>query len=105
MNEVRAMKAFKDANKLYAANDWRAAAEKYEEALVATTPTAGDLYFYLGNSYDNMYRPTRKGEPNNDAYLDKGHRQLQAGRGESQDAGRQAAVAAVSGQRLRVRTS
>jgi tetratricopeptide (TPR) repeat protein len=69
-NEVRAMKAIKDAHKLYQANDWRAAAEKYEEAL-QLNPDAGDMYFYLGNSYDNMYRPTRKGEPNNDSYLTK----------------------------------
>ena len=65
LNEVRAMKAIKDAHKLYQANDWRAAAEKYEEAL-QLNPAAGDMYFYLGNSYDNLYRPTRKGEPNND---------------------------------------
>ncbi len=32
MNEVRAMKAFKDGNKAYTASDWRAAAEKYERA-------------------------------------------------------------------------
>jgi tetratricopeptide (TPR) repeat protein len=70
MNEVRAMKAIKDAHKLYQANDWRAAAEKYEEAL-QLNPEVGDMYFYLGNSYDNMYRPTRKGEPNNDGYLTK----------------------------------
>ena len=69
-NEVRAMKAIKDAHKLYQANDWRAAAEKYEEAL-QLNPGAGDMYFYLGNAYDNMYRPTRKGEPNNDSYLTK----------------------------------
>jgi tetratricopeptide (TPR) repeat protein len=70
LNEVRAMKAIKDAHKLYQANDWRAAAEKYEEAL-QLNPEVGDMYFYLGNSYDNMYRPTRKGEPNNDGYLTK----------------------------------
>jgi tetratricopeptide (TPR) repeat protein len=70
MNEVRAMKAVKDANKLYAANDWRGAAEKYEEA-IRLNPEKGDFYFYLANSYDNMYRPTRKGEPNNDSYLEK----------------------------------
>jgi tetratricopeptide (TPR) repeat protein len=70
MNEVRAMKSIKDAHKLYQANDWRAAAEKYEEALLLN-PSAGDMYFYLGNSYDNMYRPTRQGEPNNDGYLAK----------------------------------
>lgn len=79
MNEIRAMKAFKDGNKLYAANDWREAAAKYEEAIqldpegnlnsCGTSP--GCVYFYLGNSYDNLYRPTRKGEATNDAYLDK----------------------------------
>jgi tetratricopeptide (TPR) repeat protein len=70
VNEVRAMKAIKDAHKLYQASDWRAAAEKYEEAL-QLNPEAGDIYFYLGNAYDNLYRPTRKGEANNDAYLTK----------------------------------
>jgi tetratricopeptide (TPR) repeat protein len=70
INEIRAMKAIKDAHKLYQANDWRAAAEKYEEAL-ELNPDAGDMYFYLGNSYDNLYRPTRKGEATNDAYLTK----------------------------------
>ena len=67
LNQVRAMKAFKDGNKAYAASDWRVAVQKYEEA---EKLTAGDatcewcpaIYFYLGNSYDNMYRPARKGE-------------------------------------------
>ena len=79
MNEIRAMKAFKDGNKLYSANDYREASQKYEEAIqldpqdninsCGTSP--GCVYFYLGNSYDNLYRPTRKGEPTNDAYLEK----------------------------------
>lgn len=76
MNQVRAMKAFKDGNKAYAASDWRAAAAKYEEA---TKLTEGDttcqwcpaIYFYLANSYDNMYRPARKGEAANDALMQK----------------------------------
>ncbi len=79
MSEVRAMKAYKDANKLYAANDYRAAAEKYEEAIQMDPAdninscggSPGCVYFYLGNSYDNVYRPTRRGEPNNDALLEK----------------------------------
>lgn len=70
VNEVRAKKASRDAHGLYAKNDWRGAAEKYAEA-IALNPENGDMYFYLGNSYDNMYRPTRRGEPNNDSYLDK----------------------------------
>jgi len=75
-NQIRAMKAFKDGNKAYAASDWRVAINKYEEA---SQLTANDtscewcpaIYFYLANSYDNMYRPARKGEPANDALMQK----------------------------------
>ncbi len=75
-NQVRAMKAFKDGNKAYAASDWRVAVENYEEAaqMTANDPTCEwcpAIYFYLGNSYDNMYRPARKGEAANDALLTK----------------------------------
>ena len=70
IGEVRAMKAFKDANKLYAASDWKPAADKYEQA-IAMNPEFATIYFYLGNSYDNLYRPARKGEPANDALLQK----------------------------------
>ena len=31
----------------------------------------GDAYFYLGNSYDNLYKPSRKGEADNDVLLTK----------------------------------
>ena len=79
LNEVRAVKAFKDGNKMYKANDWRAAAAKYEEVLRldpdGSVDTCGDspgcVYFYLANSYDNLYRPTRKGQPENDQLLEK----------------------------------
>ena len=70
VNEVRAMKAFKDGNKLYAGSDWRPAASKYEEAL-QMNPDNSLIYFYLANSYDNLYRPARAGEAANDAFLDK----------------------------------
>jgi tetratricopeptide (TPR) repeat protein len=79
IGQIKAMKAFKDGNKLYASNDFRGAAAKYEEAVAAdpagelnscgTSP--GCVYFFLANSYDNLYRPARKGEPTNDAYLTK----------------------------------
>ena len=68
LNEVRAMKAFKDGNKAYGASDWRVAAEKYEDAS-RLNPENGAIYFYLANSYDNMYRPARKGEAANDELL------------------------------------
>jgi tetratricopeptide (TPR) repeat protein len=80
MNEIRAMKAFKDGNKLYGANDYREAAQKYEEALQLDPDDhinscgpggPGCVWFFLANSYDNIYRPTRKGEATNDAYLEK----------------------------------
>lgn len=70
VNEVRAMKAFKDGNKLYSGSDWRLAANKYEEAL-QMDPDNTLIYFYLANSYDNLYRPARAGEAANDAFLDK----------------------------------
>lgn len=70
VNEVRAQKAFKDANKLYAASDWRAAAAKYEEA-IQLNPENAYSNFFLANCFDNLYRPTRAGEPENDALLAK----------------------------------
>ncbi len=62
--------AFRDANAKYQAQDYRTAAAKYEEA-VAADPNLTAAYFFLGNSYDNLYKPTRKGEPENDALLTK----------------------------------
>jgi tetratricopeptide (TPR) repeat protein len=71
--------AFKDANTFYQQQDYKAASEKYEETLAAcrgseptcTEPRLIAAYFFLGNSYDNQYRPARKGEPNNDSMLTK----------------------------------
>lgn len=70
INEVRAMKAFKDGNKLYAGSDWKAAAAKYDEAL-QLNPDSAIIYFYLANSYDNQYRPGRAGDPENEKLLEK----------------------------------
>jgi tetratricopeptide (TPR) repeat protein len=67
---LKAMKAFKDANTQYAAQEWKKAADKYEQAL-ASNPELVTAYFFLGNSYDNLYKPSRAGEPENDAYMQK----------------------------------
>jgi tetratricopeptide (TPR) repeat protein len=65
---LRAQKAWKEANDRYRAQDWRAAAERYEAA-IAADPAKTEVYFYLGNSYDNLYKPSRAGEPENDAQI------------------------------------
>jgi tetratricopeptide (TPR) repeat protein len=67
---LKAKKHFKDANALYSRQEYRGAAEKYEEA-IAADPELTTAYFYLGNSYDNLYKPSRAGEPENDSYLQK----------------------------------
>jgi tetratricopeptide (TPR) repeat protein len=67
---LQAKMAFRDANTAYSAQDYRAAAEKYEEA-IAADPSLTAAYFFLGNSYDNLYRPARRGEAANDELLTK----------------------------------
>jgi tetratricopeptide (TPR) repeat protein len=73
-NNMKAMKAFKDANVAYQAQDWKRASERYEDAIRANPDlNAGGVtpYFFLANSYDNLYKPTRAGEAENDAYIQK----------------------------------
>jgi tetratricopeptide (TPR) repeat protein len=67
---LKARMALRDAVKFYQRQDYKQAAQKYEEALQAD-PSLGDAYFYLGNSYDNLYKPSRKGEADNDELLQK----------------------------------
>jgi tetratricopeptide (TPR) repeat protein len=67
---LKAKMAFKDANAAYQAGDYKKAAGKYEEA-IAQDPKLTPIYFYLGNCYDNLYKPARKGEQQNDEYLAK----------------------------------
>jgi tetratricopeptide (TPR) repeat protein len=67
---VQAKRAFKAANTAYQAQDYKKAAELYEEAVKAD-PTLAQAYFYLGNSYDNQFKPSRRGEADNDALLQK----------------------------------
>ena len=70
VNKLKAKKAFKEANTLYQQQDWKRAADRYEEA-AANDPTLSGVHFFLGNSYDNLYKPSRKGEQQNDEYLTK----------------------------------
>jgi tetratricopeptide (TPR) repeat protein len=67
------MKSFKSANQAYQAQDYRKAAQLYEQTIQAAPETdqAHQAYFYLGNSYDQQYKPSKKGDPDNDALLTK----------------------------------
>jgi tetratricopeptide (TPR) repeat protein len=67
---LKAQMAFKEANKEYARQNYKGAAEKYEEA-IAANPEMGEAFFYLGNSYDNQYRPARRGDAANDQLMEK----------------------------------
>jgi tetratricopeptide (TPR) repeat protein len=78
VGQLKGRMAFKDGNTLYQQQDYRKAAAKYEETLTAcaadgpcTDPVLSAAYFYLGNSYDNLYKPVRRGEADNDALIQK----------------------------------
>ena len=61
---------FKQANQAYQLQDYDRASKLYEET-VANDPNNAIVYFYLGNSYDNLYKPGEKGKPANDALIQK----------------------------------
>ncbi len=73
VGEIQAKKAFKSANAAYQQQDYKKASEYYEETIAAApdTPTAHQALFFLGNSYDNLYKPSKKGDAANDALLTK----------------------------------
>lgn len=68
--QLKAMSNFKEANKAYQQQDFRQAARLYEVA-IKDNPDFGVAYFFLGNSYDNQYKPSRKGDAANDELLSK----------------------------------
>ena len=58
------------AHEHYKAQQWERAVQKYENALAASPEQFG-AWFFLANSYDNLYQPSRAGEPLNDSYIQK----------------------------------
>ena len=70
VSALKAQKAYKDANEKYKGSDWKEAAAKYEYVL-QQDPSRSEVYFFLANSYDNAYKPSRAGEPENDALIQK----------------------------------
>ena len=67
---IRSAKAFQDANGMYKKADYKGAVARYEDS-IRFNPELGFAYFFLGNSYDQMYRPAKKGDAENDSYLNK----------------------------------
>jgi len=67
---LTAQKAYKDANVAYQQQDYKKAAELYEQA-VRDNPDLNQAYFFLGNSYDNLWKPSKKGDAANDDLLVK----------------------------------
>lgn len=79
LDQVSAMRTFREANSAYGRGDYMGAVEHYEEILAILEEADEDAllneqltatYFYVANSYDNLYKPARRGEPDNDAYLE-----------------------------------
>lgn len=73
---LKANKAFKEANDHYRAGRWEEAVHGYESVIAANpdfeaNPNLNAAYFFMGHSYDQQYRPGRQGEPENDANLHK----------------------------------
>ena len=75
LGNLQARKAFKDANTAYQSQNYVEAAARYQDVIAdpsaASDPNLVHAYFFLGNSYDNLYKPARKGEADNDSLLTK----------------------------------
>ncbi len=73
VGKVQAMRSLKEANKAYQSQDYKKAADLYAEAIsqAPDDPDISSAYFFLGNSYDNQWKPSKKGDPANDALLTK----------------------------------
>ncbi len=70
VDKLRARKAWKTAIDMYKQQDYKGAADKYKEA-IDLDPDLTQAYFYLANSYDNQFKPSKRGDATNDAYLTK----------------------------------
>ena len=71
VDELKAKMRFREANSAYQAQNYERAIELYEETLRNDADLA-QVYFYLANSYDNLYRPgLREADPANDQRLTK----------------------------------
>ena len=101
---MRAQKAFKDGNKLYAASDWRAAADKYEEAIAARSRTNAATATSSSPTRSTTCIARRaRASPSNDALLTKAIENYKLAAQNDPGPAVEAAVARVPGRRLRPR--
>ncbi len=72
VNSLKGRKSYKDANTAYQAQDYRKAADLYKATIEADPDAKETLpaYFFLANSLDNLYKPSKKGEPANDQLME-----------------------------------
>jgi tetratricopeptide (TPR) repeat protein len=72
VNELKGRKAYKEANAAYQAQDYKKAADSYQTAIDADPDSTilMPAYFFLANSLDNLYKPSKKGDPANDALME-----------------------------------
>ena len=78
IGKVQARRSFKGANAAYQTQDYKKAAGLYADTL-KSDPTLVTAYFFLGNSLDNMYKPSRAGQPENDGLLTQAVENYQLG--------------------------
>jgi len=71
VNSLKGRKSYKDANTAYQAQDYKKAAELYQQTIAADPDEKQTLpaYFFLANSLDNLYKPSKKGDPANDKLM------------------------------------
>jgi len=68
ISNIRSLKAFSDGNNLYKKGEYKNAIARYEDA-VRLNPDQGLVYFFLGHANGMLYKSSKKGQPENDAYL------------------------------------
>src|SRR5215831_6919119 len=72
VSELKGRKAYKEANTAYQSQDYKKAADGYQAAIDADPNSTVFMpaYFFLANTLDNLYKPSKKGDPANDALME-----------------------------------
>ena len=72
VNQLKGAKAYKAANAAYQTQDYRKAADLYQEAIAddPDIPILRRRTSSWANSFDNLWKPSKKGDPENDKLLE-----------------------------------